>query len=104
MIFSRLINSCYSFNSRFVCVPALAYCNSQLYGPLMRKNIPLLKNLLSHSNDLYPELGLNPYDVRRKCDRAKDGDLCYPEMDHVAVWMNQPQNKVSVATSFVVSE
>jgi len=76
----RLINSCYSFDSRVVCVPALAYCNSQLFGPLM-------------------QLGLNPYDVRRKCDRAKDGDLCYREMNYVAAWMNQPQNKVALGVN-----
>lgn len=70
----------------------------------MRENISLLKIFPSHSYDHFLELGLNPYDVRRKCDRAKDGDLCYPEMNYVAAWMNQPQNKVSVVTSFVVSE
>lgn len=32
----RLINSCYNFNSKFTCVPAILYCNSQLFGPLMR--------------------------------------------------------------------
>lgn len=33
----RLISSCYNFDSRFTCVPALLYCNSQLFGPLQRK-------------------------------------------------------------------
>ena len=32
----RLINACYQFNSKLSCVPAALYCNSQLYGPLMR--------------------------------------------------------------------
>ena len=32
----RLIKTCYRFNSRLACVPAALYCNSQLYGPLMR--------------------------------------------------------------------
>ncbi|KAJ4486154.1 carboxypeptidase C [Lentinula aciculospora] len=76
----RLIKSCYIFESRFTCVPALLYCNSQLFGPLT-------------------QLGLNPYDVRRKCDPAKDGDLCYPEMDHVATWMNDPKNKVALGVN-----
>ncbi|KAJ3786666.1 carboxypeptidase C [Lentinula aff. detonsa] len=76
----RLINSCYAFNSRLTCVPALLYCNSQLFGPLM-------------------QLGLNPYDVRRKCDRAKDGELCYREMDHVTTWMNDPKNKVALGAN-----
>ncbi|KAJ3934630.1 MAG: carboxypeptidase C [Lentinula lateritia] len=76
----RLINSCYSYNSRLTCVPALLYCNSQLFGPLM-------------------QLGLNPYDVRRKCNRAKDGELCYREMDHVATWMNDGKNKVALGAN-----
>ena len=33
----RLIQACYNFNSRFTCVPAGAYCYSQLFGPLQRK-------------------------------------------------------------------
>jgi cathepsin A (carboxypeptidase C) len=33
----RLINSCYKFNSKFTCVPAVLYCNSQIFAPLMRK-------------------------------------------------------------------
>jgi cathepsin A (carboxypeptidase C) len=37
----RLIQSCYRFNSRFTCVPANAYCNSQLFGPLMRMFPPI---------------------------------------------------------------
>ncbi|KAF9041173.1 Alpha/Beta hydrolase protein [Rhodocollybia butyracea] len=80
-----LINSCYSFNSRLTCVPALLYCNSQLLGPLMR----------NHSHGLRL-IGLNPYDVRRKCDRAKDGDLCYREMNGVAIFMNDQKNKVTL--------
>jgi cathepsin A (carboxypeptidase C) len=30
----RLIQSCYNSGSRFSCVPAALYCNTQLYGPL----------------------------------------------------------------------
>jgi cathepsin A (carboxypeptidase C) len=32
----RLIKSCYEYGSRFTCVPAAMYCNSQLYGPIQR--------------------------------------------------------------------
>jgi cathepsin A (carboxypeptidase C) len=32
----RLIQSCYRTGSKFACVPALLYCNSQLYGKLQR--------------------------------------------------------------------
>ncbi|KAJ3554633.1 hypothetical protein NM688_g3005 [Phlebia brevispora] len=70
----RLIQSCYNFNSRFTCVPAGAYCYSQLYGPLQ-------------------QLGLNLYDVRKKCDRSKDGDLCYKQMTWIDTWMNTPSVK-----------
>ncbi|EKM61756.1 uncharacterized protein PHACADRAFT_248586 [Phanerochaete carnosa HHB-10118-sp] len=70
----RLIKSCYNYNSRWTCVPAQAYCYSQLFGPLQ-------------------QLGLNLYDVRRKCDRSKDGDLCYKQMDWIETWMNNPKNK-----------
>lgn len=48
---------------------------------------------------LHVELGLNPYDVRRKCNRAKDGELCYREMDHVATWMNDGKNKVALGAN-----
>ena len=33
----RLVQSCYNFDSKFTCVPALLYCNSQLMGPVMRE-------------------------------------------------------------------
>ena len=34
----RLIQSCYNYNSRLTCVPAVAYCYSQLMGPVQRKS------------------------------------------------------------------
>ncbi|KAI0094232.1 Alpha/Beta hydrolase protein [Irpex rosettiformis] len=70
----RLTQSCYNFNSKWTCVPAAAYCNSQILGPIQ-------------------QLGLNVYDVRKKCDRSKDGDLCYKQMTWIDVWMNQASNK-----------
>ena len=39
---------------------------------------------------------MNVYDVRKKCDRSKDGDLCYKEMDWVSTWMNNPDNKAAI--------
>lgn len=39
------------------------------------------------------ELGYNPYDARRKCNRAEDGDLCYREMLWIDAYMNQPEVK-----------
>jgi len=43
----------------------------------------------------WTETGLNPYDVRRKCDRSpdKDGELCYKQMGWIETWMNDPKNK-----------
>lgn len=35
--------------------------------------------------------GLNPYDIRKKCDRSKDGDLCYKEMGWIETYMNDPE-------------
>ncbi|KAI0763992.1 carboxypeptidase C [Trametes elegans] len=70
----RLVKSCYDFDSKFTCVPALLYCNSQLMGPIM-------------------QTGRNVYDVRRSCDRSKDGDLCYKELQWIETWMNLPEIK-----------
>ena len=39
------------------------------------------------------QTGVNPYDVRRKCDRSKDGDLCYEQLKWIDVFMNDPKNK-----------
>lgn len=49
---------CYNSPSRFTCTPAALYCWQQIAGPI--SNVPI-----------------NPYDVRRKCDRdGEDGPLC----------------------------
>ena len=40
---------------------------------------------------LCAESGLNPYDARRKCDPAKDGPLCYKQMDWIDTWLNEPK-------------
>ncbi|KAI0674083.1 carboxypeptidase C [Trametes maxima] len=70
----RLVKSCYDFDSKFTCVPALLYCNSQLMAPVVQS-------------------GKNIYDVRRDCDRSKDGDLCYKELQWIESWMNLPETK-----------
>lgn len=95
----RLVKSCYNFNSKFTCVPAMAYCNSQLFGPLMRR-LNLVFNTLSWAHDIL-ETGLNPYDVRRKCDRSedKDGQLCYKQMGWIETWMNEPSNKAALGVN-----
>jgi cathepsin A (carboxypeptidase C) len=97
----RLIQSCYNFNSKFTCVPAVLYCNSQLFGPLMRM-LPFNSQTWSPLTDLmfnYTETGLNPYDVRKKCDRSKDGDLCYKQMEWIETWMNNRVNKVALGVN-----
>ncbi|KAH8824467.1 carboxypeptidase C [Flagelloscypha sp. PMI_526] len=73
----RLTDACYKFKSRLTCVPAIMYCNSNLFGPLM-------------------QTGLNPYDVRMKCDRQKDGDLCYKQMNWIDTFMNKAKTKASL--------
>lgn len=93
----RLIKSCYQFNNRFTCVPAFLYCNTQLFGPLMRASVypPYPPSL----NYIISELGLNPYDVRRKCDKEKDGELCYRQMGWIETWMNNPKHKAELGVN-----
>jgi len=45
------------------------------------------------NTDPPPELGLNVYDVRKTCDREKDGPLCYKGLEWVEEWMNDPAVK-----------
>ena len=78
--------------SRFACVPANIYCFSGVFGDLQG-------------------LGLNMYDVRKKCDKSEDKDgpvsfpllttllkradlqLCYKEMGWMETYMNKPEVK-----------
>jgi cathepsin A (carboxypeptidase C) len=46
-----------------------------------------------HSLKYVSETGLNLYDVRKKCDKSKDGDLCYKQMTWIDTWMNTDSNK-----------
>lgn len=46
-----------------------------------------------HKADPPLELGLNVYDVRKTCDRQKDGPLCYKGLEWVEGWMNDPAVK-----------
>ncbi|KAK6904545.1 hypothetical protein I203_105360 [Kwoniella mangroviensis CBS 8507] len=71
----NLISSCYKTNSKFACVPAALYCWS-LFNEMQ-------------------QLGLNMYDVRRKCDKSKDADgpLCYKEMSWMETYLNKPEIK-----------
>jgi cathepsin A (carboxypeptidase C) len=42
----------------------------------------------------FQQLGLNPYDVRRKCNREKDGDLCYEQMGWIEKYLNDDRVKM----------
>ncbi|BFZ56223.1 carboxypeptidase C [Savitreella phatthalungensis] len=66
---SALIQSCYSSGSRWSCVPAALYCNSQLIGP-------------------YQRTGRNVYDIRGDCE---GGNLCYPQLDWIQKYLNRPE-------------
>ncbi|KZT63251.1 alpha/beta-hydrolase [Daedalea quercina L-15889] len=68
----RLVKSCYDFNSCLMCILVILYCNSQIMGPL---------------------LGYNPYNIHKRCDWQKDGDLCYKQMLWIETWTNQPSVK-----------
>lgn len=76
----RLIKACRDFNSRLTCVPAALYCNSQLYAPIQQS-------------------GLNPYDARVKCDREKDGPLCYRQMGWIETYLNDPEVKAALGVN-----
>jgi hypothetical protein len=45
-------------------------------------------------------LGLNPYDVRRKCDdMSKGASLCYKERSWIEVYLNKPEVKKALGVS-----
>ena len=48
---------------------------------------------------LFSELGLNPYDVRRKCDHRIDGPLCYKQIGWIETWMNDRATKVALGAN-----
>src|SRR2546426_593984 len=52
-----------------------------------------------NSNGSFSETGLNPYDVRKTCDRQKDGNLCYKQMQWIEAWMNNPKNKAALGVN-----
>ena len=64
-----LIDSCYSTESRWYCLPAAIYCNNALIGPYQRS-------------------GQNPYDIRVKCE---GGSLCYKQLDWITKYLNKPE-------------
>ncbi|KAJ5902759.1 carboxypeptidase Y precursor [Penicillium taxi] len=63
-----MIEACYNSESAWSCVPASIYCNNAFMGPYQRS-------------------GMNPYDVRTKCDG--ESSLCYKGMNYVTDYLNQ---------------
>lgn len=63
-----MIDSCYSSESVWTCVPASLYCNNALLAP-------------------YQRTGQNVYDVRGKCE--DDSGLCYKGLNYVSQWLNK---------------
>jgi len=61
-----------SVNALDSSVPAGIYCSGSLWAPLQ-------------------ELKVNPYDVRKKCVKEEDGQLCYKQMEWIDEWMNLPE-------------
>jgi cathepsin A (carboxypeptidase C) len=55
--------------------------------------------IIAIKNSYRLETGLNPYDVRKKCDRQKDGNLCYKAMQWIETWMNHPKNKAALGVN-----
>jgi len=44
--------------------------------------------------------GLNPYDIRKKCDRdGEDGPLCYKQLQWIETYMNNPDVRKSLGVS-----
>ncbi|PKI85614.1 carboxypeptidase C [Malassezia vespertilionis] len=70
----KLMEKCERLDNRLICVPTALFCWGALYAPVQA-------------------LGVNMYDLRRKCDREVDGDLCYPEMGYMEILMNKPHVK-----------
>ncbi|KAL1925785.1 uncharacterized protein VTP21DRAFT_668 [Calcarisporiella thermophila] len=71
---ARLIESCYSSESRWTCIPASSYCNQQLIMP-------------------FQSTGLNIYDIRRKCG---DNALCYDIIPAIEKYLNREDVKRAV--------
>lgn len=65
-----LINSCYSSESVWTCVPASIYCNNAMIGP-------------------YQRTGMNVYDIRGPCEDSSN--LCYSEMGWISDYLNKKE-------------
>ncbi|PVU98688.1 hypothetical protein BB559_001379 [Furculomyces boomerangus] len=66
---STFINACYKYNNTLACLPSTIYCNNNMMTP-------------------YNIVGLNPYDVRLKCEGKT---LCYPILGSLYTYLNRPE-------------
>ncbi|RCH80744.1 hypothetical protein CU097_003785, partial [Rhizopus azygosporus] len=65
-----LMNACYRFPTSLTCIPAGLYCESRQAGP-------------------FEQTGLNPYDIRMKCEG--DSGLCYNLIEAIQDYANKPE-------------
>lgn len=47
----------------------------------------------------FSETGVNPYDVRLKCDPDINGNLCYHELPWIETWLNDPNHKTALGVN-----
>jgi cathepsin A (carboxypeptidase C) len=68
-------------------------------SPLMRACIIYIWASMAAELFMFSELGLNPYDVRRKCDHRIDGPLCYRYIGWIETWTTERANKVALGAN-----
>lgn len=71
----KFMDACYEYPNSFTCVPALLYCENNLAG-------------------VFDKTGLNPYDIRRKCEG--DTGLCYDLIESIDVYANNEEVRRSL--------
>jgi cathepsin A (carboxypeptidase C) len=64
----KLQDACYKMPSSITCVPANLYCEKSQTGA-------------------FDETGLNPYDIRKKCEG--DSGLCYDLIESIEIYANK---------------
>ncbi|KAG2356240.1 Alpha/Beta hydrolase protein [Suillus spraguei] len=74
-----LIKICRELNTRWTRANAASYC-FKLYNPIQ-------------------QFGLNPYDMRVKCNRKIDGSLCYRQTGWIETYLNRPEVKSALSVN-----
>ncbi|KAI9317596.1 Alpha/Beta hydrolase protein [Dichotomocladium elegans] len=65
-----MMDACYNVPISLTCVPAELMCSRS-------------------TNDVFTKTGLNPYDIRKKCEG--DSGLCYNEIEAITKYANRPE-------------